>query len=156
MGIDKADVRTVVHTALPASVEAFYQEIGRAGRDGLPSRTVLLHCYADRKMHEFFLERDYPARNRSRPRRRQSSTDDYLMPEPLAKRLKMDLDTFSKAIEKLIAQGAATIDLAGNVRATTARQETRILARRLRRADRLPPLPDRPHGPPSPKRSSAA
>ncbi len=60
MGIDKADVRTVVHTALPASVEAFYQEIGRAGRDGLPSRTVLLHSFADRKMHEFFLDRDYP------------------------------------------------------------------------------------------------
>jgi ATP-dependent DNA helicase RecQ len=40
------------------------------------------------------------------------------MPEPLAQRLKMDLDTFSKAVEKLIAQGAATIDLAGNVRAT--------------------------------------
>src|ERR1035437_3410528 len=63
MGIDKADVRTVVHTALPASVEAFYQEIGRAGRDGLPSRTVLLHSYADIKMHEFFLERDYPPVN---------------------------------------------------------------------------------------------
>jgi ATP-dependent DNA helicase RecQ len=41
------------------------------------------------------------------------------MPEPLAQRLKMDLDTFSKAVEKLIAQGAATIDLAGNVRATS-------------------------------------
>jgi ATP-dependent DNA helicase RecQ len=60
MGIDKADVRTIVHTALPASVEAFYQEIGRAGRDGLPSRSILLHSYADRMIHESFLERDYP------------------------------------------------------------------------------------------------
>ena len=117
MGIDKADVRTVVHTALPASVEAFYQEIGRAGRDGLPSRTVLLHSYADRKMHEFFLERDYPPAT-DLARVAQVLTDEYLMPEPLAQRLKMDLDTFSKAIEKLIAQGAASIDLAGNVRRT--------------------------------------
>jgi ATP-dependent DNA helicase RecQ len=117
MGIDKADVRTVVHTALPASVEAFYQEIGRAGRDGLPSRTVLLHSFADRKMHEFFLDRDYPPAT-DLARIAQVLTGEYLMPEPLAKRLKMDLDTFSKAIEKLIAQGAATIDLAGNVRAT--------------------------------------
>jgi ATP-dependent DNA helicase RecQ len=115
MGIDKADVRTVVHTALPASVEAFYQEIGRAGRDGLPSRTVLLHSYADRKMHEFFLERDYPPAS-DLARVAQVLTDEYLMPEPLAQRVKMDLGSFSKAIEKLIAQGAASIDLAGNVR----------------------------------------
>ena len=115
MGIDKANVRTVVHTALPASVEAFYQEIGRAGRDGLPSRTVLLHSYADRKMHEFFLERDYPPAT-DLARVAQVLTDEFLMPEPLSRSLKMDLDTFSKSIEKLIAQGAASIDLAGNVR----------------------------------------
>ncbi len=118
MGIDKADVRTVVHTALPASVEAFYQEIGRAGRDGLPSRTVLLHSFADRKMHEFFLERDYPPAT-DLARVAQVLTADYLMPEPLAQRLKMDLAAFNKAIEKLIAQGAASIDLAGNVRSAS-------------------------------------
>jgi ATP-dependent DNA helicase RecQ len=115
MGIDKADVRTVIHTALPASVEAFYQEIGRAGRDGLPSRTVLLHSYADRKMHEFFLERDYPPAT-DLARVASVLTDEDLMPEPLARHLKMDLDTFNKSVIKLIAQGAATVDLAGNVR----------------------------------------
>ncbi|MGD0797235.1 MAG: ATP-dependent DNA helicase RecQ [Acidobacteriaceae bacterium] len=115
MGIDKADVRTVVHTALPASVEAFYQEIGRAGRDGLPSRTVLLHSFADRKMHEFFLDRDYPPAG-DLARVASVLTEEFLMPEPLAQRLKMDLDTFSKAIEKLIAQGAASVEIAGSVR----------------------------------------
>lgn len=119
MGIDKADVRTVVHTGLPSSVEAFYQEIGRAGRDGLPSRTVLLHSYADRKMHEFFLERDYPPAS-DLARVAQTLTDEFLMPEPLAQRLKMDPASFLKAIEKLIGQGAAMVDFAGNVRSTGA------------------------------------
>ncbi len=61
MGVDKADIRTVLHAALPGSVEAYYQEIGRAGRDGLPSRAVLLQAFIDRKQHEFFLDRDYPS-----------------------------------------------------------------------------------------------
>ena len=56
MGIDKADIRYVVHFNLPSSLEAYYQEIGRAGRDGLPSETLLIYGLDDLVLRRRMIE----------------------------------------------------------------------------------------------------
>lgn len=60
MGIDRSDVRLVVHFSLPGTLEAYYQEAGRAGRDGRPSRAVLLYAPQDRTLQEWFIENSNP------------------------------------------------------------------------------------------------
>ncbi len=56
LGIDKRDIRFVVHFSLPGSLEAYYQEAGRAGRDGLPAQGVLLYCEEDLGLQEWFIK----------------------------------------------------------------------------------------------------
>jgi superfamily II DNA helicase RecQ len=109
MGVDKADVRSVVHLALPGSVEAYSQEFGRAGRDGKAARAVLLASWADRRQHEFFLDRDYPEAKKvarlfavldSRP----------VSADEARKSSGLDADTFASALDKLYTHGGCVVD----------------------------------------------
>jgi RecQ family ATP-dependent DNA helicase len=108
MGIDKKDVRTVIHLAACGSVESYYQEIGRAGRDGLPSAAIMMHSAIDKKTLDFFHSQNYPDVRllsevfRAIERGLRSRTD-------LERVLDLEPDMIRFAIEKLWVHGGIEI-----------------------------------------------
>src|SRR5262245_20873226 len=107
LGIDKRDIRFVLHYHLPGTTEAFYQEFGRAGRDGDRACSALLYDPADRKLLRFFQTKSYPdgddltnahhtLKLLYKPRRRAPTLPDILAISPLsASRMKVCLSLFS-------------------------------------------------------------
>ena len=113
MGIDKSNIRTVIHMALPSTVESYYQEIGRAGRDGKPSRAILMHSFIDRRTHEFLFEKNYPQVKVLQQAFRHLSVERPTTRNQLIGILRQDEEVVTAILDKLWVHGGAELDADG-------------------------------------------
>jgi len=115
MGIDRPDVRWVFHFSMPGSLEAYYQEAGRAGRDGLPAEAVLAYAPRDSMLHQHFIDRGAP----SGPELRQlydhiRALSDQTGFAEIEAATGLDLTKARVALDQLVAAGAVRrVDEAG-------------------------------------------
>lgn len=136
MGVDKSNIRTVFHLALPGSLEGYYQEIGRAGRDGQLSAAILMFAPIDRKTHEYFLDMNYPdpallEKVLDAVKAGSSSRDE------VAGRLGLPPDQVRFALEKLWIHGGVTVDDEGQLGPGKSGWERRYLMQRRHRQEQL-------------------
>ncbi len=98
MGIDKPNVRMVIHCTFPKTIESYYQEIGRGGRDGLESDCVMFYSIADKRKHDFFIDQIQDEKTKEHKRKKLKDIIDYS--ESLTCRRKYILEYFGEEFKE--------------------------------------------------------
>jgi ATP-dependent DNA helicase RecQ len=101
MGIDRPDVRFVLHVNMPGSLEAYYQEAGRAGRDGLPARATLLYATRDAMLQEHFIETSSPTEEQMRQVHRAMQSDEGVSSDDIVQHTGLKETVVRVAVEQL-------------------------------------------------------